>query len=101
MRITTTIIFALALGALAVEVEAKDFDQTVQADPKGTVEISNVAGRVNVVGWDRSEVKVTGNLGEGVERVEVKGSGNRTFVKVVLPHMSTHDGDADLDIQVP
>jgi len=101
MRIVATITFALALSAAAAQTEAKDVNERVQADPKGAVEISNVAGRINVAGWDRSEVQVTGHLGDGVERVEVKTSGNRTYVKVVLPNMSTHDGDADLDIQVP
>ena len=99
--VATTISIALLLSAAAARTEAKDFQQKVEADPKGSVEISNVAGRVNVSGWDRPEVEVRGELGEGVERVEVKTSGNRTYVKVVLPRMSSHDGDADLDIQVP
>ncbi|HEY1284260.1 MAG TPA: DUF4097 family beta strand repeat-containing protein [Steroidobacteraceae bacterium] len=101
MRIVSIITLALLLAAAAARIEAKDFEQRVQADPKGTVEVSNVAGRVNIAGWDRSEVEVTGHLGDDVEHVEVTTSGNRTFVKVVLPRMGSHDGDAELDIQVP
>jgi DUF4097 and DUF4098 domain-containing protein YvlB len=101
MRILSTITVALLLLAGAAQGEAKEFEQRVPVDPKGAVEISNVAGRVSVSTWDRSEVEVRGELGDDVERVEVKTSGNRTFVKVVLPNMSTHDGDADLDVQVP
>ncbi len=101
MRIVSTITCALFACAAAAQGHAKEFAQRVQADPNGTVEISNVAGRVTVTSWDRSEVDVKGELGESVQRVEVTSSGSRTFVKVVLPSMGTHDGDADLDIQVP
>ena len=63
--------------------------------------ISNVSGTVDVRGWDRNEVQVTGHLGEDVERVDVETSGGRTVIKVVLPRGSSHDGDATLEIQVP
>ena len=73
------------------------------ADAKGDVDISNVAGTVNVTGWDRNEVRVTGSLAEGVERLEFTSEGKRTLIKVVLKK-STHwgdDGGAELSIRVP
>ncbi len=76
-------------------------DRKVDADPNGAVVISNVSGRVDVRGWDRNEVQVTGSVEEGVERVDVESSGGRTSIKVVLPHGNSRDGDADLIIQVP
>lgn len=87
------------LGAGAVD--AAEFDRTVPADPRGTVEISNVSGRVTVTGWDRSEVSVRGELGDDVERVDVNTSGGRTVVKVVLPGRGASDSDAELDVRVP
>ena len=63
--------------------------------------ISNVSGTVDVRGWDRNEVQVTGHLGEGVERVDVESSGGRTVVKVVLPRRGSRDGDAVIEVQVP
>jgi DUF4097 and DUF4098 domain-containing protein YvlB len=101
MRIASSITIALFLCAAAAPGHAKDFAQRVPADPNGSVEISNVAGRVVVTSWDRPEVDVRGVLGDDVRSVDVTTSGNRTFIKVVLPSMGTHDGDADLDIQVP
>ena len=67
----------------------------------GTVEISNVSGLVKITGWDKAEVQVTGTLGRGTERLEFSGSGNRTLVKVVLPHFAHHVDGSDLDIKVP
>jgi DUF4097 and DUF4098 domain-containing protein YvlB len=76
-------------------------DRKVNAEPNGEVVISNTSGKVDVRGWDRNEVQVTGSLDEGVDRVDVESSGGRTTIKVILPHGNSHNGDADLNIQVP
>jgi len=92
-----------ALGALPIAAFANEssIDRTVNADPNGEVVISNVSGTVDVRGWDRNEVKVTGALDEDVERVDVEVSGGRVVIKVILPRGSHSDGDAELEIQVP
>jgi DUF4097 and DUF4098 domain-containing protein YvlB len=96
---TTLLIAGLLLTGQAC---AGETEQTVNADPHGTVEISNVSGQVRVAGWDRSEVHVQGHLGTGVERIDVTSQSGRTLVKVVLPHHSIFgDGNADLTVQVP
>lgn len=72
--------------------------------PDGEVRISNVAGKVVVTAWDRSEVEVTGAVGEKVERLEFGGGDNYTTIKVVLPSRvrNCHDEcDGDLRISVP
>ncbi len=76
-------------------------DRKVPADAAGEVVISNVSGTVEVRGWDRNEVQVTGSLGNGVERVDVDSSQGRTVIKVVLPRGNSHDGDADIEVSVP
>jgi DUF4097 and DUF4098 domain-containing protein YvlB len=94
---------AALLCASTTYADEEDFDHSLQADPKGDVEISNVAGTVNVSGWDRQVVQVTGSLGEGVERLDFRSEGKRTIIKVLLKK-STHwgdGGDADLQIRVP
>ena len=60
---------ATALPALA----ATPIDQTRPLDPRGRVEIDNLKGRVEVRAWDRPEVKITGSLGAGVEKLSVEG----------------------------
>lgn len=93
----------LALGALpsCALAGGGSVDRTVDADARGEVVISNVSGKVDVKGWDRNEVRVTGQLDEDVERVDVDSSGGRTTIKVILPRGMHGGGDADLVVQVP
>lgn len=90
----------VALPAGAAETRV---DRSVAADPHGSVSISNVAGRVEVQGWDRPEVQVTGTLGSGVERLDLLKDGSNTVVKVILPHLnlSGDSGQANLVVHVP
>ncbi len=92
-----------ALGALPLAAAANEgsVDRKVNADPRGDVLISNVSGSVDVRGWDRSEIQVTGQIDEDVERVDVETSGGRTTIKVILPRNTHNGGDAMLEIQVP
>ena len=53
------------------------------ADPQGVVEIENVSGLIEINGWDRPEVEVTGTAGDKVERVDVSGTENRTSIHVL------------------
>jgi hypothetical protein len=79
-------------------------DEHRAANPQGAVEINNVAGSIDVQGWEKSEVAVTGTIGKDVERVEVTGDGNRTLIRVVLPqghNWGMRDGAAHLVVHVP
>ena len=76
-------------------------NQRAAADPSGAVEISNVAGTVRVTGWDRNEVEVTGELGEGTERLDFAVIDKVTRVKVILPNRSNNVEDTDLVVRIP
>lgn len=89
---------ALPLMALA---SGGSIDRKVVAEPKGEVVISNVSGTVDVRGWDRNEVHVTGQLDEDVERVDVDSSPGRVFIKVVLPRSCSNSCDANIEVRVP
>jgi len=71
------------------------------ADPAGQVEISNTAGSVVVTGWNRNEVEVTGELGDGSERLEFGTAGKVTRIKVILPKKSYGVDGSDLIVKVP
>jgi DUF4097 and DUF4098 domain-containing protein YvlB len=71
------------------------------ADPTGQVEVSNTAGSVEVTGWARSEIEVTGELGDGVERLEFSQSGKLTRIKVIMPNRSSRVESTDLTVKVP
>jgi DUF4097 and DUF4098 domain-containing protein YvlB len=103
MRTFFTAVVWLALGVSANAPAAdKSFDREVQAEPKGIVDISNVAGSIEVTGWDRNAVSVHGQLGEGVERVDVTSQPGHTTIKVVLPDSGhNRSGHARLKVQIP
>jgi DUF4097 and DUF4098 domain-containing protein YvlB len=82
-------------------------DEHRPAEAAGQVEIQNVAGRVEVAGWDNPEVAVSGTLGGDVERLDITSAGSRTTVRVVLrdSHGASFgwhgSGEANLVVHVP
>jgi hypothetical protein len=106
LRIKDTLTCALlVLSPWALAHAGTTVDQHRPANPQGAVEISNVAGTVDVQGWDKSEVAVTGTIGKDVERIDVTGDDNRTSIRVVLPSGlnwgSRTDSEAHLVVHVP
>jgi DUF4097 and DUF4098 domain-containing protein YvlB len=103
--VRAVILVASALQCCAVlAADSRAVNIHKAADLDGAVEIENVAGQVDVSGWDRAEVEVTGNIGERVDRVDVSTSPGHTTVRVVLPQQSwAHGGgsEAELVVHVP
>lgn len=107
--IRRAVLAALLLPAFALPATAaatRPFSAQKPADPTGTVEVIDVEGSIEIVGWDQPTVDVTGTIGAKVERVDVASSGNRTTVRVVLPRGNNGGGDDDeyeahLKIRVP
>jgi DUF4097 and DUF4098 domain-containing protein YvlB len=91
-----------ATGGLAADAN-RNVDLHRPAEPQGTVEIQNVAGSVDVQGWDRAEVAVTGRIGERVERIDIATAAGRTTIHVVRPEGTNFGGnsEADLVVHVP
>jgi len=75
-------------------------DESGDAHPRGEVDIANTAGQVTVTGWDREQVKVSGELGSGAERLMFEADGRRTEIKVILPRGRSR-GSSDLEVMVP
>ena len=98
-----TLLAACLLGLLPAAMAAQsDVERTVDARPDGRVLITNIAGSVVVSGWDRNEVEVRGNLGRGVEKLDVDASGGTVEIEVDYYRNSRgRDADADLEIRVP
>jgi hypothetical protein len=98
--------FCTAPVALA---SRRSVDEHHVADPQGQVEINNVSGQIEIVGWDKPEIEAAGTLGADVERLEITSAGSRTTIRVIRKesggmHFSIRvkdPGDADLVIHVP
>ena len=93
----------------AAPAATRSVDEHHAAERNGQVAIQCVAGRVEVVGWDKPEVAVTGTVGPDVERVEVTGSGSQTTVYVAthgshglsLGWHGPMNGEAQIVVHVP
>jgi DUF4097 and DUF4098 domain-containing protein YvlB len=87
--------------ALTQVASAEMVEKRAPADPRGEVEIVNVAGDVHVLGWDKAEVEVSADLASGVERLEFSSAGRRTVIEVILRGGRSHSGSTDLVVHVP
>jgi DUF4097 and DUF4098 domain-containing protein YvlB len=98
MRVAGVVAAALLLAQAA---GAEEIQKRLQADPRGAVIIANVAGDVQVIGWDRNEVQVVAELADERQRLDFKSSGGRTTIEVVLPRGRINHGSTDLVVHVP
>lgn len=89
MKVPSLVIALLATWSASVAFAGThEVDEHRSADPQGQVEIVNVAGRIDVGGWDKPEIEVAGTLGSESDKLDISSAGNRTTIRVV-------DSDAD------
>lgn len=88
---------------LAACAAAKDVDQRLDADPDGDVTVFNMAGSVEIEGWSRNSVEVSGSIGDDVEELVFERDGDEVNIRVKVPKRSRgrKDLSADLTIKVP
>lgn len=97
-RILASLLLAgFTLPALA----ASPIDETRPLDARGEVEVSNVKGSIEIRTWDRDEVRITGSLGDGVERLEIQGEGRKLSVRVRYPRNSSNAEATSLVLEIP
>lgn len=94
-------LLALACSIAIPAYAATPISQTRPLDPRGRIAIDNLKGRVEVRGWDRPEVKITGSLGKGVEKFSLEGDRNSLHVEVKYPSRSNKTEPTVLILQVP
>ncbi|MES2859538.1 MAG: DUF4097 family beta strand repeat-containing protein [Pseudomonadota bacterium] len=98
--LTPCLLALCCLAALPAHA-ATPIDQTRPLDPRGRIEIDNLKGRVEVRAWDRAEVKITGSLGAGTERLLVEGDRGVLRVEVKYPSRARNTEPTILILQVP
>jgi len=94
-------LFGLPGLFLALSVNAAEINESIDAAPDGHVDIVNIAGSVEVYGWSRNTVEVTGELGEKVEELIVERIGDKVLVKVKVPRNHSGKIASDLVIRLP
>jgi DUF4097 and DUF4098 domain-containing protein YvlB len=93
------VVAALALAAPAWAGTPIDERRALAAD--GAVSVNNLAGLIEVIGWDRDEVHITGELGADVEALEIDGDARKLSVHVRYPRKSRSVDESVLRLQVP
>jgi len=96
-----TLTFALLSLLSAAAFSAEDINETMDAAADGTVSISNVAGSVEVQGWSRKQVEVTGELGSDADELIFERDGNDIVIKVKVPRHHGRRISSDLIVKVP
>lgn len=84
-KTTLTIVLLMAFALIGEKALAEDIDRTLDADPNGSVNVSIVSGSIEVEGWDRNEVRVTGTYEEDVEEFIFERDGREITIKVKSP----------------
>ena len=92
---------ALAVATALPATAATPINQARPLDARGRVEIENLKGKVEVVAWERPEVKLGGTLGDGVEKLSVEGDGRVLRIKVQYPARDRNAEPTHLIVQMP
>jgi len=105
-RIQVLVLAVCASLASAPLFAGTPINETRPLDPRGRIDIENVKGRIEVRAWDRNEVRITGTLGDGVEKLVIDGDRHDLEVRVEYPrNMGGWRGDrvepTTLVLQVP
>jgi DUF4097 and DUF4098 domain-containing protein YvlB len=96
---------ALAWAVIALPTAAlaqTPIDRRVEVQPDGIVEISNVAGSVEVVAGPERELVIAGTLAPDVERLDVIEEAGRVRIEVVQSERSRRNpGETRLEVRAP
>jgi DUF4097 and DUF4098 domain-containing protein YvlB len=103
------LLVAALLSSTALVAPAAQFSQQVPVGPQDRVSVSNISGEVTITTWDRKEVDVQGELGSGVERVDVRQENGNVDIRVVVKegqggwrnYEGWRNSEARLQIRVP
>ncbi len=89
--------------ATTTAVADQDISKRLDADSDGEVTVINTSGEVEIEGWSRNEVEVSGRIGDDVEEFVFERDGDEVLIKVRIPKRSSRfkDTSADLYIKVP
>jgi len=97
----TMALLCAAMSPWSLVRAAGDYRELHTVDPQGSIEITELAGFIEVTGWDRPEIEITG-APASADRVRVTTSGNHTTIRIQPFSMSGENTDAShLAIHVP
>jgi len=93
------VIAMLALAPLSV-LAGQSVDERWDIGAKATISIENIAGQIEIRGWDKKEAHLTGELGNSVDELEVNASKSGLQISVVNRDERNID-NTELKLMVP
>lgn len=100
MKRIASILVVLTIVVTAPAVAQRKVDEVRSLSPDGTVQIENLAGSVQVVGWGNPQVEITGVLGKNVRDLDISGDDQELEIYVDVPEHAD-DLESELTIRVP
>ncbi len=100
--LTALLGLAVALAATTAGAQTRKVDESRPADPTASVSINNLAGTLEIAGWDRDEVRLEGVLDAKVEKLEIEG--DRQALSIEVKYKRNLKGPTDgtrLTLRVP
>lgn len=98
-------IAALASASLLftpLSMAGEKVDETLSSNGVNAVTIENISGEVTIVGWDKANVTVKGELDDEAKKLIFEQVGNTINIKVDLPnHGNWNSKGSDLTIHMP
>jgi len=101
-RAASILVAAAAFAGSPGVIAGDDVDQSRDVPGDSYVEVVNVRGNIDIAGWDRDVVRVSGELDDLAEGLVFEVSDKRVLIEVKLPHRDVNWGDgSNLEIRVP
>jgi len=102
-RTRTLRLAIMTIGLLAaVAATAGDkIDETRKVDADAEIHINNLAGTIDVIGWDKNEVRIEGTLDDKAKKLEITGNDSDLSIKVKYPRKTRNIRGSELTIHIP
>jgi len=105
MEPTMLKVFAMAATLLACVpawAEGSIINERRPLNADAQLVVKNLAGVIEVRGWDRAEIQLSGRLGDDVEKLDISGDADELRIEVRYPRkMRGGVDDTDLHLRVP
>jgi DUF4097 and DUF4098 domain-containing protein YvlB len=96
LKISAVVMMLVSASALA----GQSVDKSWDIDADATISIENVAGNIEIRGWDRNEAQLTGELGDSVDELEINATSSSLQISVVNRNQRNVDS-TELKLMMP
>lgn len=103
MRTLVLAAFSVMVSGAAQAAEPRSFSDHRALNANAKLSVRNLAGVIEVEGWDRAEFDLSAQLGESAEQIEITGSAADLQVEVKnrKVNYTYGDGDTRMKLKVP